>query len=374
MRACLLLEDGTFLVGRGHGAAGEWVAELVFNTAMTGYEEVLTDPSYAGQFVVFTTSHLGNTGYTQIDSESKSMCASGLICRELSCVPDSHRSLSPLEAFLENSGRLGMSGVDTRQVVHKLRTHGCMKAILSTQDFNAESLMERLVNSTLPHSTQLVRSARRFSQMMPGNQTNRLPRVVAVDCGMKSGIVDELRAVGLEVHTVGPEVSIAEVMAIQPDGLFFSNGPGSPEEVAAGTSILQLIRTLSPNIPTFGICLGHQLIALAFGGKISKLRFGHHAVNHPVVGLIDFPDCPLGNVMMTSQNHNYHVIESTVEPEFITTHRHLNDSTLAGMVHRRHPIFSVQFHPECSPGPHDAKFFFAHFLKMIEERRHARAH
>jgi carbamoyl-phosphate synthase small subunit len=372
VRACLLLEDGTFIIGHGHGEASETVAEVVFNTAMTGYEEVLTDPSYCGQIVVFTTSHLGNTGFTQIDSESKTMCASGMICRELTEDADSHRAVSSLGVFLKNSRRMGISGVDTRLLAQKIRARGCMKAIVSATDFDPESLRKKLIATQSIHTAQLVRTARQFTQRLRGHQLKTAPRVVAVDCGMKKGILDGLIAAGLDVHTVGPDVSVAEVMAIRPDGLFFSNGPGSPQELASETQVLHLIRTLSPRLPTFGICLGHQLIALAFGGKIGKLGFGHHAVNHPVVSLIDFPNAPAGRVMITSQNHNYHVIEDSVKGTFIPTHRHLNDSTLAGMQHCKYPIFSVQFHPECNPGPQDAQFLFSQFARMIEESRHAR--
>ena len=368
MRACLLLEDGTFVIGRGHGTAAECVAEIVFNTAMTGYEEVLTDPSYMGQFVVFTTSHLGNTGFTQSDSESGAMCASGMICRELSACADSHRAQSSVEEFLFHSGKMGLSNVDTRMIVQKLRQNGCMKAIVSAFDFDPESLMQKLKSAQLPHSVQLVRGARQVTQSRRGCIEKKSYRVVAFDFGMKKGIVDELVACGLDVHTVGHDISVAEVMAIQPDGLFFSNGPGSPDEVAAKTSVLQLIRVLSPKLPTFGICLGHQLIALAFGGKTAKLTFGHHAVNHPVVTLTDVHGLRADAVMMTSQNHNYHVLEESISREFLPTHRHLNDATLAGMRHKTYPIFSVQFHPECNPGPHDAKTIFSQFVQMMKNK------
>lgn len=362
-------------MGRAHGASGEAIAEVVFNTAMTGYEEVLTDPSYAGQFVVFTTSHIGNTGFTHADSESGTMCASGLVCREFNHEPDNHRSVAPLEDFLLKSGRMAISGVDTRLIAHKIRTLGCLRAIMSSVDFSQESLMRKLKSANTTDATVLARSARQYTRSLRGTAAAvKAPRVVAVDFGMKNGIADDLVASGFDVHTVGPDVSVADVEAIRADGLFFSNGPGSPQDFAEKTPVLKLIRTLAPTIPTFGICLGHQLIALAFGGRTAKLEFGHHAVNHPVVTLVDLPDAPAGTVMMTSQNHNYHVIEDSVLPEFIITHRHLNDSTVAGMRHRKYPISSVQFHPECNPGPHDAKFLFSQFAHLIEEARNARTH
>lgn len=387
MRASLLLGDGTFVSGLAHGTPSERIAELVFNTAMSGYEEVLSDPSYAGQFVLFTASHIGNTGITEFDLESKIMAAEAFLCKDFSLISDNHRSRKGLETFLRESGKCAVSGIDTRMLALKLRSLGCLKAILSTEDHDPESLRGKLEASGDISSKDLVSQMRSFSYhgpRMSGLQTEGVRftpqfasagrpkfRIVAIDCGMKRGIVDDLEACGLEVHCVGPNASLLEIEAIRPDGLFISNGPGCPKQLAGSTRILQLIRELSARMPAFGICLGHQLIALAYGGDTQKLSFGHHAVNHPVKSMVALAGIPAGTVMMTSQNHNYHVIEESISECFEVTHRHMNDSTVAGLMHRSKPVFSVQFHPECNPGPQDAKSLFGIFVNMLEEKRHA---
>lgn len=374
MRASLLLEDGTFVTGEAHGNRCERIAEIVFNTAMTGYEEVLTDPSYAGQFVLFTTSHLGNTGITRADGESRCMAAEGFICKDFSALADNHRAQTSLQEFLVANGRCAISGVDTRFLAGKLRQSGCMKAIVSTEDHSPESLKQKLIAAVDISTQDLVSKTRSFSYQearTPTPADKRKFKIVAIDCGMKRGILDELAGCGLDVHVVGPNASFLEIEAIRPDGLFVSNGAGCPKQLAGSTRVLQLIRELSARLPTFGICLGHQLIALAYGGDTQKLSFGHHAVNHPVRSEVPLAGMSQGLVMMTSQNHNYHVIEDSIAGEFEVTHRHMNDSTVAGMMHRSHPVFSVQFHPECNPGPHDARALFAVFLQMLEEKSHA---
>lgn len=389
MRASLLLGDGTFVTGQAHGKRGERIAELVFNTAMSGYEEVLSDPSYAGQFVLFTTSHIGNTGITGFDLESRTMAAEAFICKDLSAVADNFRSQKDIESFLNETGRCAISGVDTRFLAHKLRQSGCVRAILSTEDHSPESLRAKLLAATDISSQDLVSQTRSFSYPQARNLKSNdcfsaLPadfkatrsqqrkfKIVAIDCGMKRGILDDLESYGLDVHVVGPNASFLEIEAIRPDGLFISNGPGCPKQLAGSTRVLGLIRELSARLPTFGICLGHQLIALAYGGETQKLFFGHHAVNHPVRSEVDLAGMPSGCVMMTSQNHNYHVVEESISQEFVVTHRHMNDSTVAGMMHKNNPVFSVQFHPECNPGPRDAKALFAVFVKMLEENSHA---
>ncbi|MEN9529067.1 MAG: hypothetical protein RI932_940 [Pseudomonadota bacterium] len=379
MRASLLMDDGTFVVGEALGAACETVAEVVFNTAMSGYEEVLTDPSYAGQFVLFTTSHIGNTGITHLDSESRTLCAEGFLCRDFSFEHDNWRARESLEEFLKNSGKCAVTGIDTRFLAQRLRQRGAMKAILSTSDFDPASLQRKLEKSADISQRDLVSQTRSFSWQKGRNQNGSSSpaksfRVVAVDCGMKRGIFDDLEALGLELFVVGPDARVADIEAIRPDGLFFGNGPGCPRQLAEHSGVLELIREFSPRLPTFGICLGHQLIALAFGGETAKLEFGHHAVNHPVVSLVALPGLQAGTVMITSQNHNYYVIESSITDSFEVTHRHMNDSTVAGMRHRLHPIFSVQFHPECNPGPEDAKPLFQVFLHMLKEHHHAHAY
>jgi len=379
VRASFLMDDGTFVVGNALGAACETVAEVVFNTAMSGYEEVLTDPSYAGQFVLFTTSHIGNTGITGFDAESRTLCAEGFLCRDFSLARDNWRARATLEEFLKEKGKCALTDIDTRFLAQRLRQRGSMRAILSTSDFDRVSLQQKLGRSIDISLRDLVSQTRSFSWAQSRNENlsrsgEKEFRIVAVDCGMKRGIFDDLEALGLDIHVVGPDARVADIQAIRPDGLFFGNGPGCPRQLAQHSGVLELIRFFAPQLPTFGICLGHQLIALAFGGETAKLEFGHHAVNHPVLSLVELAGLPAGTVMITSQNHNYHVLESSIASEFVVTHKHMNDSTVAGMRHRRHPIFSVQFHPECNPGPEDAKPLFQVFLHMLKEHRHARAH
>ncbi|MEN9825035.1 MAG: hypothetical protein RI953_780 [Pseudomonadota bacterium] len=375
MRASLLLEDGTFVTGRAYGKRCERMGEVVFNTAMTGYEEVLSDPSYTGQFVLFTASHIGNTGMTSDDMESRVMAAEGFICKDFSQLADNHRSRLSLEAFLEQQGRCVLSGVDTRFLAKQVRNKGCMKAILSTEDHNPESLKTKLLSAIDISARDVVTAARQTSFTSPrtavASGKSRF-KIVAVDCGMKRGILDDLEGCGIDVHVVGPNATFLEIEAIHPDGLFVGNGPGCPKQLAGSSRVLHLIRELSARLPTFGICLGHQLIALAYGGETRKLSFGHHAVNHPIVSEVELAGLPRGLVMMTSQNHNYHVVEKSIENDFVVTHRHMNDGTVAGMMHKSHPVFSVQFHPECNPGPRDAKNLFSVFLKMLEDNAHAR--
>ena len=374
MRASLLLEDGTFVTGRAHGKRCERMGEIVFNTAMTGYEEVLSDPSYTGQFVLFTASHIGNTGMTNEDLESRVMAAEGFVCKDFSQLADNHRSRLSLEAFLEQQGRCALSGVDTRFLAKLVRNKGCMKAILSTEDHNPETLKKKLLAEVDISARDVVSAARQMSFSAPrASESPKKSRfkVVAVDCGMKRGILDDLEGCGIDVHVVGPNATFLEIEAIRPDGLFVGNGPGCPRQLAGSSRVLHLIRELSSRLPTFGICLGHQLIALAYGGETRKLAFGHHAVNHPIVSEVELAGIPRGQVMMTSQNHNYHVVEGSLGNEFIVTHRHMNDGTVAGIMHKSHPVFSVQFHPECNPGPRDAKNLFSVFLKMLEDNAHA---
>lgn len=377
MRASLLLEDGSFATGSGHGTHGERIAEIVFNTAMTGYEEVLSDPSYAGQFVLFTTSHIGNTGITEFDMESRRLAAEGFICKDISALADNHRARVALDEFLSSSDSCAISGVDTRWLAQRVRRLGSMKAILSTVDHSPESLRLKLLAASDIASQDLVTKTRSFSYEIPRTPNftgSRKFKIVAIDCGMKRGILDDLSGCGFDVHIVDPRVSFADIEAIRPDGLFISNGPGCPKQLANTTQILSIIREFSARLPTFGICLGHQLIALAYGGDTQKLSFGHHAINHPVISEVALAQMPRGTVMMTSQNHNYHVVENSIQNEFVVTHRHMNDATVAGMMHQSHPVFSVQFHPECNPGPHDARKLFSVFAKMLEETTHASAH
>ena len=369
MRASLLLEDGTVFYGQGLGIETDIVGEIVFNTAMSGYEEVISDPSYLGQIVLFTTSHIGNTGITIEDLESNKMYAEGMICKNVSLVPDNQRSRLSLESYLKEQKKCAIYDIDTRLLAQKIRSKGCMSGILSTADHDIKSLSNKLKNAPKIGQTNVVdlyQKENRFQNQKINTQKNQNKyRVAVLDFGVKQGILTSLEALECEPILFPLSCSIEDIKAIQPDGLFFSNGPGDPSVLANETNIISIMNELLPLYPSFGICLGHQLIGLSFGAKIKKLSFGHHAINHPVKSL--FTNSP--NVLITSQNHNYIVDIENIEDIFEVTHLHLNDGTLAGMKHKFLPIYSVQFHPESNPGPRDAEPIFKDFMNSMEQRK-----
>lgn len=369
MQASLLLEDGTYFCTQSIGANAESVGELVFNTAMTGYEEVISDPSYLGQMVLFTTSYIGNTGITVHDLESPKMYAEAILCKNICLAPDNFRSQKSLEEFLQEQNKMALTNLDTRFLTQKIRDHGSLMAICSTKDHDKQSLMNKLKNaSTIKTENQSARYV--FSSTrVNSSQMNKKYKIAVIDFGIKQGIINCLQNVGCEVVLFPYTVSVEDIEAIQPDGLFFSNGPGDPKVLSAQCNILNVIYTLSQKYPTFGICLGHQLIALAYGENTIKLSYGHHAVNHPVKNL--FTKNNESHIYITSQNHNY-VVELNSETNkncFEITHRHLNDNTIAGLKHKTLPIFSVQFHPESNPGPRDAEKLFENFVSLIEGKK-----
>ncbi len=369
MRASLLLEDGTFFCGQGLGLETDVVGEIIFNTAMSGYEEVISDPSYIGQIVLFTTSYIGNTGITLDDLESNKMYAEGIICKNVSLIPDSHRSRISLGSYLKKQKKCAIYCIDTRLLTQKIRSKGCMSAILSTADHEIKSLKYKLQIAPKLGQTNVAdryQKENRFQKRNVNNLNNlKKYRVAVFDFGMKKGILDSLVALQCEPILFPLSCSIEDIKAIQPDGLFFSNGPGNPSLLAIETNIISTMKELLPLYPSFGICLGHQLIGLSFGAKIKKLGFGHHAINHPVKSL--FSDS--SSVLITSQNHNYIVDIENLADIFEVTYLHLNDGTLAGMKHKNLPIFSVQFHPESNPGPRDAEPIFKDFINSMEQRK-----
>lgn len=362
MRATLLLEDGSIFHGRGFGAKVSCVGEVVFNTAMSGYEEVISDPSYRGQIVLFTTSHLGNTGVTTADLESTGMEAQALICKEFSSACyDNHRAKMSLEEFLVASGKCAISDLDTRALTRKLRSQGCMMGVVSTAEHDPELLSKLLAQAPRIEQTNLAQA--RHSPGLVLRPLHSPPRfkMAVIDFGIKKGILDALLQEGIECHLFGSDVCEADLLAIQADGLFLGNGPGDPHTLAASTGLCDLIRSSAARgLPVCGICMGHQLIALAFGGVVRKLAFGHHAVNHPV--LVNGGR----KAFITSQNHNYCVEVESVKEHFQVTHVHLNDGTCSGLRHRTLPVMSVQFHPESNPGPHDARQVFSSFVALME--------
>jgi len=369
--ATLVLEDGTVLTGEAFGARANTVFELVFNTSMTGYQEILTDPSYRGQGILFTSPHIGNTGINNEDNESAFPQVSAVVVREISRSVSSWRSTASLPDWLEQHGVPGISGVDTRYLTRKLRDGGTLKAALSTCDTPASSLIEMARNWPGLDGRDMVQEVSREdtadfngdsgSLWLEPPQAASGRRVVVFDYGAKRNILRHLLAQGLSVTVVPACTSFAEMMALQPDGIVLSNGPGDP---AGLPRIVEVVRDLvDSGTPIFGICLGHQLIGRAIGGTTMRLKFGHHSGNHPVLELATH------KVAVTSQNHNYAVDIDSLDLKAVeVTHLSLNDHTLEGMRLVHQPVFSVQYHPEASPGPHDAQSLFGQFVQLIHQK------
>lgn len=367
--AKLALEDGTVYTGRHFGATGESFGEAVFNTSMTGYEEVLTDPSYTGQIVAMTYPHIGNYGINAIDRESPKPQVEGFVVRELNRVPSNYRSTTSLDAYLAENGVIGIEGIDTRALVRRLRVRGAMTAVLSTTDLDDISLLQKartapnivgrdLVKSVMPSApfqwSEGFLTPLATQELSPGRKKHR---IVAMDFGMKWNILRCLVQMGCEVTVLPGSASVKQILDCQPDGIFLSNGPGDPEPL---TYAIDTIRQLIGKKPVFGICLGHQLLGLAVGGKTFKLKFGHRGANQPVLNKRS------GRVEITSQNHGFAVATESLPKDVEPTHINLNDGTLEGMRHATHPVFSVQYHPEAAAGPHDSTYLFDEFRRSME--------
>ncbi len=373
MDAVLVLEDGRVFRGRAFGAAGETTGEVVFATAMTGYEEVLTDPSYAGQIVTMTAAHIGNTGVNQLDREAERPYVAGFLVRDYAHDYSSWRAQQSLAQYLREHGIVALADIDTRALTRHIRAAGAMRAALSTERDDIAALTA-LAQSAPPMvgldlATGVGTRARyRWTEGTPGEwglSSLALPsgaphQVVAYDFGLKRNILRKLVDHGCEVTVVPADTSAAEVLALQPEGIFLSNGPGDPATLGYA---VRAIQELLGQRPIFGICLGHQLMGLAVGGETFKLPYGHHGCNHPV------QDLRSGKVEITSQNHGFAVRAESLPPSVAVTHRNLNDGTVEGLRHQEHPAFSVQYHPEAAPGPHDADPHFATFVAMMRERR-----
>lgn len=365
--AVLALEDGTVYYGYAFGASGQNVGEIVFNTSMTGYQEILTDPSYHGQVVTMTYPHIGNYGVSVYDMESNRPYARGLVVREFSRVASSHRANQDLQSFMEQYGIVGIEGIDTRALTRRLRTGGVVKAVIyhgrTDDDLQAELVKQAREHEDIDGRDMTPEVTTPLPYARPTFQEH--PRVVLVDFGIKHSIVYKLEQAGAEVIVVPAQTTPAQIMALNPYGLVLSNGPGDPAGPRyAHDTVWQMLGLL----PTYGICLGHQLLGLAVGGKTHKLAFGHRGAGTPVKNVIT------GNVEITAQNHNYVVdIDSIPGKQFVTTHVNLNDGTLEGMAHVRYPVFSVQYHPEASPGPHDSSYMFNRFLDEVNAFKGATA-
>ena len=376
MQAILALEDGRIFHGRGYGASAERFGEVVFNTSLSGYQEILTDPSYAGQIVCLTYPHIGNYGTNPLDSESSSPFAEGLVVRELAQFASNWRSVESVSEFLADSGTPVISDIDTRALVRHIRTHGSMRAVLSTADLDEQSLLQKVKSSPSMVGLDLasrVTATARYDWSEPSTDIyqHHVPveaklryHVVAYDFGIKHNILRRLVDTGCRVTVVPAATSAEDVMALKPDGVFLSNGPGDPEPVGYA---VRSIRDLMGRTPIFGICLGHQLTGLALGGKTYKLKFGHHGGNHPVINM------DTNRVEITAHNHGFAVDPDSLKAsDVVLTHRNLNDNTLEGLRHRSIPLFTVQYHPEASPGPHDSEYLFDNFVKLMEEFKQAK--
>lgn len=370
MEAILALEDGTVFHGRAHGARCERLGEVVFNTSLSGYQEILTDPSYAGQIVTLTYPHIGNYGTNPLDSEAVRPYAEGLVVRELSEIASNWRSAEEASEFLARFGVPAISEIDTRALVRHLRKHGAMRGVISSTNLDAASLVASAKASPGMVGLDLasrVTTAFRYPWNEPSKDIfdssapSAPPRfhVVAYDYGIKHNILRRLVDAGCHVTVVPAQTLAADVLALAPDGVFLSNGPGDPEPLQYAA---QGVREMMGRVPIFGVCLGHQIIGLALGGKTYKLRFGHHGGNHPVLNL------ETQKVEITAQNHGFAVDPDSLKTrEVAFTHVNLNDQTLEGLRHKSLPLFSVQYHPEASPGPHDSAYLFEDFVKMMEE-------
>ena len=382
MRAILALEDGRLFRGKAFGAGSdpggvpvERVGEVVFNTSLTGYQEIFTDPSYAGQIVVLTNPHIGNYGTSPSDAESARPYIEGLVVREFSPVSSNWRSTEVADEYLERNGVPVIAEIDTRAVVRHLRAHGVMRGVISTAVEDTDALVAKArahkkMDGTDLASVVTTRETYGWDASEPKNETgdNLLPvadvdakdtlHVVAYDFGIKQNILRMLTRENCRVTVVPAKTSAADVLAMKPDGVFFSNGPGDPEPLAYA---VENVQAMQGKVPMFGICLGHQIFGLALGGKTYMLKFGHHGGNHPIKNL------ETGKVEITAQNHNYNVDPDSLPEGVERTHTNLNDGTLAGLKHSTDPMFSVQYHPEASPGPHDSHYLFKDFRRMMEE-------
>jgi len=372
MKAVLALADGKFFTGKSLGAIGEVTGEVVFNTSMTGYQEILTDPSYHGEIVTMTYPQIGNYGINVEDVESRRPFLSGFVVKESCPFPSNFRAEMSLDQYLKQNNIVSIEGIDTRALVRHIRTEGAQTGIISSTDTDPESLIRKARQAPSIIGRDLVKEVTcseayqtdegvwdlEHGYAIAGDA--RTLNVVAYDFGIKKNILRNLTSAGCKVTVVPAQTKAEEILAMHPDGVFLSNGPGDPEPL---TYAQDNIRELLGKTPIFGICLGHQLLSIALGGKTYKLKFGHRGGNQPVL------DYQRQQVEITSQNHGFAVDASTLDDQVKISHINLNDQTVEGIKHLAMPAFSVQYHPEASPGPHDAQYLFKRFIDMMEQHK-----
>lgn len=356
MERKLILANGTEFIGSGFGADGEVIAELVFNTSMVGYQEIITDPSYTDQMVIMTYPLIGNYGITDEDNESKMISISGMIIREYNDKPSNFRYTKTLAEVLEEANVVGITRIDTRMLTRIIRNEGSMLALITDETTSLEEGLEKIRNYVVPHNQveKVTCKKKWYSRTSNPNYS-----VVAIDSGIKYNIIRSLNAKGCNVTIVPTSISYEEIMEMKPDGVFLSNGPGDPED---NQGVIELIKKLQGKVPLFGICLGHQMIALANGLKTYKLKFGHRGGNHPVRNL------ETGRIEITSQNHSYAVDSSSnPNPDLKFTHMNVLDNTVEGLKIEKDYAFSVQYHPESAPGPQDSSYLFDQFIDLMKK-------
>ena len=357
----LVLENGAVFEGSSFGAKGETIGEVCFNTSMTGYQEILTDPSYYGQLVTMTYPHIGNYGVNPEDVESTKVQAAGFIIREENIVPSNFRSTQSLGEYLQNENIVGIQGIDTRMLTRIIRDEGAMNGIISTIDFDEKSLLKKVKATPSMKGQDLAKAVTCTKRYMWGSPQTVNYKIAAIDFGIKHNILRLLESHGCSITVFPANTNADELLNFDPDGVFLSNGPGDPAAVTYG---IETVKKILGKKPIFGICLGHQILALALGAKTYKLKFGHRGCNHPVKNISK------NMVEITSQNHGFSVEPGSLPKNVNITHISLNDQTVEGLLCTEVPAFSVQYHPESSPGPHDSRYLFEEFIEMMSKRVH----